>query len=125
MVNQEDSRDFRCLNAPLKDYWKGVKAALDEPLVVRDILKDGFWSCSRITEEPEDRMREDGPMREEFAQDPPFIKRKHDRRQTSFCINKNCFADYFVVVRPVDDDSKPFWLARALTNLNPDPRHIH
>jgi len=56
MVNQEDSGDFRRLNALLKDYWKGVRAALDEPLVVRETLKDGFWPCSRITEELEDRM---------------------------------------------------------------------
>jgi len=28
-------------------------------------------------------------------------------------------------VHLADDDPKSFWLARALTNLNPDPRHIH
>ena len=26
---------------------------------------------------------------------------------------------------PADEDPKPFWLARALTNPNPDPGHVH
>jgi len=125
MANQEDSGDFRHLNAHLKDYWKGVGAALDEPLVVRETLKDGFWPCSRITEESKDLMWEDGTMREEFAQDLHFIGHKHDRLQTSFCINKDYFAGYFVVMRLADDDPKSFWLARALTNPNPNPGYFH
>jgi len=42
MANQEDSGDFRHLNAPLKDYWNDVRVTLDEPLVVQKTLKDGF-----------------------------------------------------------------------------------
>jgi len=67
MANQEDFGDFKRLNVPLKDYWKGIRAALDEPLVMWQTLKDGFWPCSRITEELEDQMRDDGTIREEFA----------------------------------------------------------
>jgi len=64
-------------------------------------------------------------MLEEFAQDPPFIGRKRDLPQTSFRINRDCFAGYFIVVRPADNDPKSLWLARAITNPNSDPCHIH
>ena len=30
-----------------------------------------------------------------------------------------------MVVRPAEDDMKPFWLGRAMTNPSPDPDHVH
>jgi len=67
MVNFKDSADFRHLNGLAKEYWKGVRAALDEPLVVHDTLEDEFWLASRITNELEDQMQEDGILLEEFV----------------------------------------------------------
>ena len=30
-----------------------------------------------------------------------------------------------MVVRSAEDDMKPFWLGRAMTNPSPDPDHVH
>ena len=76
-----------------------MRTALDEPLVVRQTLRDGFWPASRVTEEPEDTRRQDGTLREEFAEDPPFVGRRRDRPRPSFRIARDVFAGYFVVVR--------------------------
>ena len=70
-------------------------------------------------------MEDDGTLREEYAEDPPFVGRRRDRPPPLFCVGRDVYAGYFVVVRPADDDSKPFWLARALTNPNPDPGHVN
>jgi len=125
MANEGDSMDFMRLNGPIKEYSKVVRDALDEPLQEREALKDGFWLALRITKKPKDQMREDGTLPEGLARDNPFIERRRDRPRPSFCIETDCFASYFVIVRPTDNDPKPFWLARALTNPNPDLGHIH
>jgi len=61
------------------------------------------------------RLKEDGTMSEEFAQDAPFVGHRRDRPKPSFCIDKDCFAVCFIIVRPANDNPKPFWLTRALT----------
>ena len=109
----------------MKKYWEGVRAAFNEPPVVREALLDGFWPTSRIANEEEDQMEDDGTLREEYAEDPPFVGHRRDRPPPSFRVGRDMYASYFVVFRPADDDSKPFWLARAFTNPNPDPGHVN
>jgi hypothetical protein len=125
MSNDEETGEFRRKNGHLEDYWKGVRTALDAPLQVRETLLDGFWPASRITHDQTIRMQRNGTLREEDAEDANFVGRKRDRPRDSFRVNRDTFAGYFVVVRPTDGDSKPFWLARAITNPNPDPGHMH
>ena len=70
-------------------------------------------------------MEDDGTVREEYAENAPFVGRRRDCPRPSFCIGRDVYASYFVVVRPAQDDPKPFWLARAITNPNLDPGHLH
>jgi hypothetical protein len=125
MANDDLSGEFRRKNGPISDYWKDVRIALDAPLQVRETILDGFWPASRITNDDADRRQSDGTICEGDAEDAPFVGRKRDRPRASFRVNRDTFAGYFVVVRPADGDPKPFWLARAITNPNPDPGHMH
>ena len=79
MANEDHSGEFRRKNEPIRNYWKGVRAALDAPLLVRDTLQYGFWPASRITTDVEDQMEDDGTVREEYAEDAPFVGRRRDR----------------------------------------------
>jgi len=88
-------------------------------------LQDGFWPQSQITEEVEDQYLYDGQLREEFAEDAPFVVRRHDRLAPSFRVDCDVYACYFVVVQPADGDLRPFWLARELTNPNSNSGHIN
>ena len=102
-----------------------MRAALDAPLLVRDTLQCGFWPTSRITTEVEDQIKDDGTLCEEYAEDAPFVGRRCDRPHPSFRVDRDVYAGYFVVVHPAQDDPKPFWLAMAITNPNPDSGHLH
>ena len=48
MANSDESGEFRRKNDPVKEYWKGVREALDEPMQERERLKEGFWPASRV-----------------------------------------------------------------------------
>ena len=126
MADDDQSGEFKRKNGPIKEYWKGVRAALDAPLQPRTRLLHGFWPNTEIIEEEdENRIQRDVIEPEEEAEDAPFVGRRRDRPRASFRVNRNTFASYFVVVHPADGDPKPFWLARAITNPNPDPGHMH
>src|SRR5579875_164178 len=125
MADNDLSGEFKRKNALVNDYWKSVRLALDALLQVRESLLNGFWPASRITIDEGDRRQRDGTICEEDAEDTPFVGRKRDCPRASFRVNRDTFAGYFVAVRPADDDPKPFWLARAITNPNPDPGHMH
>ena len=62
---------------------------------------------------------------EQHEEEAPFVGRRRDRPCPSFNVLRDTFAGYFAAVRPADGDLKPFWLARALTNPNPDPGHLN
>ena len=125
MANQDLSGDYRRKNAPVKKYWEGVRSALNAPFVAQETLRDGFWPQSQIVEGIEDQYLDDGQMREEFAKDAPFVGCRHDRPTPSFRIGRDVYVGYFVAVRPANGDLRPFCLARALTNPNPDPGHVN
>jgi len=59
------------------------------------------------------------------VQDALYVGSRRDRPHPSFNVLKDTFAGYFLVVRPVDDDPKPFWLTCVLTNPNLDPGHVN
>jgi len=64
-------------------------------------------------------------MREGNAENAPFIGHKCDCPCALFHVNRDTFAGYFVIVRPVDANLKPFWLTRAITNPNPNLGNIN
>ena len=50
---------------------------------------------------------------------------RQDRPPPLFRVGRDVYARYFIVERPADEDLQPFWLAKALTNPNPDPGHVN
>ena len=86
MANDDLSGEFRRKNEPVKKNWEGVRAALNEPPIICEALLDGFWPTSRIANEEEDPMEDDGTLREEYAEDPPFVGCRRDRPPPLFRI---------------------------------------
>jgi hypothetical protein len=68
---------------------------------------------------------DNGRIREEYAEDAPFVGRRRDCPPPSFCIGRDDFARYFLAVRPADGDLRPFWVARAVSNPNLNPGHLN
>jgi hypothetical protein len=65
-------------------------------------------------------------LREEFGVDAPFVGRRHDRTAPSFRVGRDVYASYFIVLRSSDKDIRPFWIVRALTNVDAEPmKHPH
>jgi hypothetical protein len=51
---------------------------------------------------------DDGTIREEYAEDAPFIGRRRGRPPPSFCVGHDAFAGCFLAVCPADGDLRPF-----------------
>jgi hypothetical protein len=66
---------------------------------------------------------DDGTVREEYAEDAPSVGRRRDRPLPSFRVGRDVYAGYFLVVRSTDGNLRPFWVACAVSNPNPDPGH--
>jgi hypothetical protein len=62
-------------------------------------------------------------VREEYAEDAPFVERRRDHPPPSFRVGRDVYARYFLVVRSIDGDLCLFWVARAVSNPNPDLGH--
>ena len=84
MADSDESGEFRRKNDPVKEYWKGVREALDEPYQERERLMEGFWPASRVEEEEADHMDGNGRVGEEYKEDAPFVGRRCDRPRPSF-----------------------------------------
>jgi hypothetical protein len=125
MANEDLSGEFRRKNEHIMYYWRGVKAALDMPLGESRSLQDGFWPLSRYAPSIVDEFEIDGTLREEYAEDPPFIGQRRHCPPPSFRVGRDVHEGYVLAVRPADGDFRPFWIALALTNPHPDPEHFH
>jgi hypothetical protein len=66
---------------------------------------------------------DDGTVHEEYAEDALFIGRRRERPPPSFHVDHDVFVGYFIAVHPANGNWRPFWVAQAVTNLNPDPGH--
>jgi hypothetical protein len=95
--------------------------ALD--ISVLETLRSGFWPSSRFGLNVEDEFMDDDIVREEYAEDAPFVGRRCDCPAPSFRIGRDVYAGYFIAVRSMDGDLRPFWVARAVMNPSPDPGH--
>ena len=125
MAVEDLSGEYRRKIAPTQNYWEGVRSALNEPLLVQDALVYGFWPNSMFRVTDMDRLHDEEIAREQFPEDAPFVGQKRNRPPPPFNVLNDTYAGYFVAVRPADDDPKPFWIARAITNPNPDPGHVN
>jgi hypothetical protein len=98
-----------------------MKLVLAQDLVVLRTLRNGFWPKTRIFPSAEDKFMDHGELREEFGVDALFVGRRRDRPAPSFRVGRDVYAGYFVILRPSDGDKQPFWITRALTNVDAEP----
>ena len=71
----------------------------------------------------EDQFNDDGEIHEEFAEDDPFVGQFCNRPLPSFLVGRDLFEGYFIAIRPADGDTRPVWIARALSNPFNNPDH--
>lgn len=64
---------------------------------------------------------ENGELQEEFGGDTLFVERRHDRPTPSFRVGKDVYAGYFVILHPSDGDNHPFWITKAISDVNAEP----
>jgi hypothetical protein len=113
--------EYRRTHEHFIQYWRRMKLALAQDPVVSRTLRNGFWPKIRISPSAEDKFMDHGELRKEFGVDAPFVGRRRDRPAPSFRVGRDVYAGYFVVLRPSDGDKRPFWIARALTNVDVEP----
>jgi hypothetical protein len=123
MANEDISGEFRRRNEPLSYYWRAVRSVMASDISVLETLHGRFWPSSRFGLDVEDEFMDDGTIREEYAEDAPFVGRRRDRLAPSFHVGRDVFVGYFIAMRSVDGDLHPFWVARVVTNLSPNPSH--
>jgi hypothetical protein len=117
---------YRRSHEHLIQYWKRVKLAMVQDPIVSRTLRNGFWPKTRISPSAEDKFMDHGQLREEFSIDAPSVGRRRDRPVPSFKVGRDVYVGYFVVLYPSDGDNRPFWIARALTNVDAKPvEHPH
>jgi hypothetical protein len=84
MANEDISGEFRRRNEPLSYYWRAVRSAMASDIAVSKTLRGGIWPSSRFGLDMEDEFMDDGTVREEYAEDAPFVGRRRDRPAPSF-----------------------------------------
>ena len=92
-------------------------------ILVSETLHGRFWPSSRFGLDVEDEFLDDGTICEEYAEDAPCVGRRYNRPAPSFCIGRDEYVGYFIVVYFADGNLGPFWVAQAVTNLSPNPGH--
>jgi hypothetical protein len=118
---EDITSEYRRRHEHLIHYWKGVKLAmLQEPLGSR-MLRNGFWPRTQIFPILEDRYMENGELQEEFGGDTPFVGCRRDRPVPSFRVGRDVYAGYFLILYPSDRNNRPFWIARAISDVNAEP----
>jgi hypothetical protein len=85
MANEDISGEFRRWNEPLSYYWRAVRSIMASEILVSETLR-GFWPSSRFGLDVEDKFMDDGIVREEYAEDAPFVGRRHNRPTPSRCV---------------------------------------
>jgi hypothetical protein len=123
MANEDISSEFRRRNELLSYYWRAVRFAMASDISVSKTLRGWFWPSPKFGLDVEDEFMDDGIVREEYAEDAPFVGRRHDCLAPSFRVGRDVYVGYFITVRSADGDLRPFWVARAVTNPSLDPGH--
>jgi hypothetical protein len=101
MANKDISRDFRRWNDPLSYYWRAVRSTMASQISIPETLQNGFWPSSRLSPAIEDEFMDDNSVREEYAEDIPFMGSRRN------CLPPS-FAKYFLALHFADGDLHPF-----------------
>jgi len=88
---------------------------LKKPIELFVTLKDGFWSFIQV-ETTEDKLANDNEVCDEFSKDDTFMGNLCNCPLPSFHVAHDLYERYFVAIRLANDDSKPIWIAKALSN---------
>ena len=123
LCNEDGTGEYRRRFEHYVFYWRAVLACLKEPIQASVALKDGFWPSTRVEATEEDELDDDGEAREEFGEDDLFVGNLRNRPLPSFRVARDLFDGYFVAIRPADEDPKPIWIARALSDPFADANH--
>jgi hypothetical protein len=86
MATKDISSEFRRRNEPLSYYWRVVRSTMALDISVLETLRGGFWPSSRFGLDVEDEFMDDGTIREEYAEDAPFVGHRRDCPSLSFCV---------------------------------------
>jgi hypothetical protein len=99
-------------------YWKGIRDVLKlPPPPLRTSLVNGFWPSTCIQISDTVPLLHDGIVREEFADDEPFIGLVAEQPRPSFRVARDVYEGYVLLIRPGDKaHPKPVWVALALSN---------
>ena len=116
-----ESIESRRLYEPLSYYWSHVKDALSITMEAPLLLQHGFWPSTQLEHAVEDEYTEEGRAREEYGEDDHFVGHRRDCPPPSFRVGRDLYAGYFVALRPCDEDIRPFWLGRAMSDPNSNP----
>jgi hypothetical protein len=95
--------------------------ALHEVVTPCNVLREGFWPRTHVTQSIIDQIADDGEDREEFGEDDPYVGPRRGRPPPSFRVGRDVYEGYFVAVRPPDGVTQSVWIARALSNPNCNP----
>lgn len=117
LCNEDGSGDYRRHFEHLVFYWQVVNVTLKETNELSIVLKDNFWPSTWVETTKEDKVDDDGKVCEEFDEDNAFVGNLWNRPLSSFWMACDLYEGYFVVDQLVDGDSKPIWIAIALSNL--------
>jgi hypothetical protein len=123
MANEDIFGEFRRRNEVLSYYWRVVRSAMASEISVSETFRGRFSPSSRFGLDVEDEFMDDGTVREEYAEDAPFVGHRHDRPAPSFRVGRDVYVGYFIAMYSADGDLRPFWVARAVTNPSPDLGH--
>ena len=121
LCNVDVTGEYRRRYEHLVVYWQGVMEALHEVVTPCDVLNEGFWPRTRLTQSIIDQIADDGEDHEEFGEDDPYVGPRRGRPPPSFRVGRDVYEGYFVAVRPPDGETQPVWIARALSNPNCNP----
>jgi hypothetical protein len=122
LCDEDGSSEYQRQFEHLVFYWQAMNAALKETIEPSTTLRDGFWPSSQVQAIEEDDVDENGEVREEFGEDDVFVGQLRDRPLPTFCVACDVYEGYFLALRPADGDSKPIWIARALSNPFSNPK---
>ena len=125
MSNEDSTGEYRRRFEHLSHYWNNVRQTLLLPMVDQTELQDGFWPTTRFAPALEDQFTENGNVREEYGVDDHFVGQRQDRPDQSFRVAKDLFEGYFVAIRPSDDNTRPVWIGREMSDPNCSCEHAN
>jgi hypothetical protein len=73
LAQKGPSRSYAKSHGDLIAYWKDVQDALKVPFPTWSCLQNEIWPATQVQSSVNDTMTADGIVREEFAEDKPFI----------------------------------------------------